>query len=131
MRKVWVDIERDAMQRHPLLHAHPDSGNLAFAPFALFGPPYPDPNAVIAPLPAHPESGKRADDPFLERGNEPTDVLGASFEIEHHISDALARPVVSCLPSATGLVERETSIEDVGRICTRARRGQSRAARHT
>src|SRR5262245_19308857 len=113
MRQVRVDVERNAVQRHPLLHADTDSGNLVLAPFTLFGPPNPDPNSVVAPLAAHIECGKRADAPLLERGNEPADVLGASFEIEHYVSDALARPVIGHLPPAAGLVEREPGVDDV------------------
>src|SRR4029450_14106932 len=129
MRKVRVDVERDAVQRHPLLHANSDSGNLVFAPFALFGSPYPDPNAVVPSLAVYIECGKRADDPFLQGGNEPPDVRGAPFEIEHHVGDALAGPVIGHLPPASGLVERETGVDDVARICTRARWVEGRVVR--
>ena len=70
MRQVRLDVERDAVQRHPLAHADADGGDLVLVAVALVRPAHPDADAVVAPLAAHVEGRKRADDPFLQRGDE-------------------------------------------------------------
>ena len=70
MRQVRLDVQRDAVQRHPLAHADADGGDLVLVAVALVGPPHPDADAVVAPLAAHIECRKRADDPFLQGRDE-------------------------------------------------------------
>src|SRR3974390_91266 len=79
MRKVGIDIERHAMQRHPLLHADTNGGDLVLMSLAFVGPAYPDADAIFAPLAAYIESGERADNPFFQRGHEAAHVRPAPF----------------------------------------------------
>ena len=53
-------------------------------------------------------------------------IVGAALETEQHGRDPLAGPVIGHLPPASGLVERETGVDDVARICTRPRRVEGR-----
>ena len=69
---------------------------------ALVRAPHPDADAVVAPLAAHLEGRERADDPFLERGDEAAHVRAAALEVEHDIGDALAGTVIGELPAAAG-----------------------------
>ena len=55
MRQVRIDIERHAVQRHPLFHADADGGDLVLVAFAFVRPAHPDADAVLAPLAAHVE----------------------------------------------------------------------------
>ena len=113
MRQVRIDIERDAVQRHPLLHADADGGDLVLAAVALVGPAHPDADAVLAPFAAHVEGGERADDPFLQRGDETAHVRAAPLEIEHHVGDPLAGPVIGQLAAAPAVVDRKARLDHV------------------
>ena len=70
MRKLGRDIDGDAVQRHPALHADADGRDLVFVADALLGPAHPDADALLAPLALDAERRQRADDPFLERDHE-------------------------------------------------------------
>src|SRR5512136_1401927 len=122
MRQVRIDIESHAVQRHPLLHADTDGSDLVLVAFALFGPAHPNANTVFAPLGAYIEGGERAYGQFFERGDKPAHVRATALEIKHDISDALAWPVISHLPPAATLVDRETRLDYVGQVCAGARR---------
>jgi len=78
------------MQRHPTFHAHADGGDLVFMLRALVGAAHPYADAIVAALAAHVEGGQRADDPFLERGDEATHVGLSALEVEHHVDHTLA-----------------------------------------
>ena len=94
---------RDAVQRHPALHADADRRDLVLVAGALVGPPHPDADAIVAPLAVDAERRERADDPFLQRHDEAPHVGTAPLEIEHHIGDALAGPVIGELAAAAGV----------------------------
>ena len=106
-------LMRDAVQRHPVLHADADGGDLVLEACALVRPPHPDADAVLAPLAAHVEGGKRADDPFLQRGDEAAHVRPAPLEVEHHIGHPLAGAVIGQLPAAAGLRTPESAPRSV------------------
>ena len=67
--KLGLDVERDAVQRHPARDADADGGDLVLVAAALVRPPHPDADAVLAPLAADVEGRQRPDQPFLERGD--------------------------------------------------------------
>ena len=81
----------------------PMAAILSSLTFAFVRPAHPDADAVLAPLAAHVEGGKRADDPFLQCGDEAPHVRPAPAQIEHHIGHALAGPVIGHLPAAAAL----------------------------
>ena len=70
VRQLRLDVDGDAVQRDPALHADADRGDLVLVAVALVGPPHPDADAVVAPLAVDVEGRERADDPFLERRHE-------------------------------------------------------------
>src|SRR5437764_106559 len=111
MREVAVDVERDPVQADPAPHTDADGGDLVLAAFALVVPPHPDPDAVPAPLARNAERRQRADDPVLERSNEPAHVRSAALEIKHHIGNALAGPMIGELTAAAGRMDRETGLD--------------------
>ena len=116
MREVGIDVDRQAVQRHPLLHADADGGDLVLVAVTLVRPAHPDADAVLAPLAAHVECGERADDPFLQRGDETAHVRPAPAQVEHDIGHALARSVIGELAAAPGLVHGEAGGEHVLRL---------------
>ncbi len=107
MREVGIDVERHAVQRDPMRDADADGGDLVLVAFAFFRPAHPDADAVLAPLAAHVEAAKRADDPFLQRGHVAAHVRETPLQVEHHIGHALARPVIGHLPAAPALEYRK------------------------
>ena len=107
------DIEREAVERDPALHAHAQRADLRFVG-ALADP---DPDAPVGAVRADAELGQGVDHPAFERMDEAADVLSAFFEVEHHIADALARAVIGVAAAATGFVDREAErIEELGRV---------------
>ena len=67
MRQLRLDVERDAVQRHPACARGCRWRRSCPRAVALVRPAHPDADAVLAPLAAHVEGGERADDPFLQR----------------------------------------------------------------
>jgi len=116
MREVGIDVDRQAVQRHPLLHTDADGGDLVLVAVALVGPAHPDADAVFAPLAAHVEGGQRADDPFLQRGDEAAHVRPAPPEVEHDVGHTLAGSVIGELAAAAGLVDGEAGGKHVLRL---------------
>ena len=86
---------------------------LSSAPSPLSGRAHPHPDAIFAPLAAHVEGGERADDPFLDRGDEAAHVRRAALEIEHDIADALAGTVIGELPAAAGGVHGKARLDQL------------------
>ena len=116
MRKLRIDVERDAVQADPALEPDADRGDLVFAARALLGPRHPHADAVLAPPGAHVEGAERADQPFLQRRHVAPHVGRAALQVEHQVDHALARPVIGELPAAADLVDREARIDQVGRV---------------
>src|SRR5215470_20176195 len=104
MREVAVDVDCDAMQRHPALDPDADRRDLVLAPQLRAA--HPDADAVVAPLAGHGEGGEGTDDPFFQRGDEAADVGTAAAQVEHHIGDALARAVIGEATAASSLMHR-------------------------
>ena len=116
MRQIRRDVERKAVQRHPVPHADADRGDLVLGAFALVGPSHPNADAVVAAFAGDVEGGKRADDPFLDGGDEAAHIGRAPLEIEHHVADALAGTVIGELAAAAGAVDgKRASISSCGR----------------
>src|SRR5580692_11503424 len=113
MRQLRLDVERKTVQRHPALDANADCRDLVLVSLALVRPPHPHADAVAAALAAHVESGERADDPFLDGGDEAAHVRRTALEIEHDITDALAGAVIGELAAAARDVNRETRLDQL------------------
>src|SRR5206468_11763152 len=103
MLQIRSDVQREAVKRHPALHSHPEGPD-----FLLRGA-LADPNAdaTFSPVRRDPELSERVDHPSFERVDKASDVLSAAVEVEHHIDDALARPVIGITAAAAGLVNRK------------------------
>ena len=70
-------------------------------------PHHPDADAVLAPFAAHVEGGERADDPLFKCRDEGADILAPPLQVEHHISDPLAWPMIGVFAAAPGGEHRE------------------------
>ena len=55
MRKLRLDVDGDAMQRHPALHPDAERGDLVFVSSAFVRPAHPDADPILAPLTTHTE----------------------------------------------------------------------------
>src|ERR1700739_2300942 len=66
MRQLRLNIERDAVERHPALQPDANGRDLVLEAVTLVRPLHPDADAVLAPLAADVEGEEGADDPFLE-----------------------------------------------------------------
>src|SRR5262249_15209404 len=113
MRKLGMDVERDAVQADPALHADADRGDLVLAAARPVVAANPDADAVVAALALDVEGGERADDPFFERDDEAAHVAAAALEVEHQVDDALARPVIGELPAAADPMHREARLDQL------------------
>ena len=104
MREVRLDVDRDAVERHPVAHADADGGDLVFAR---------SPRRTQTPTRSSRRSPltlncvERVDHPLLEAGHEGAHVAAAALEVEHHIGHALAGAVIGVLPAAPRLEHRE------------------------
>ena len=110
--EVGLDVDRQAVERHPVADAHADGGDLVLARAAveqrrLVGPRHPDADPAGAALGGDREAGQRPDRPFLEVGDEAPHVLAARPEVEHDVDHPLAGAVVGVLAAAAGDVDRE------------------------
>src|SRR6185436_386891 len=66
MTEIGIDVDRDAVERHPAPHPHADGGDLVLA--AVMRDP--DADAALAPLALDIEARQSADDPFLQVAHE-------------------------------------------------------------
>src|SRR5947207_247899 len=118
VRKVGRDVQRDAVERHPVANANADGGDLVLASAAR----HPDADAVRSALALHAEFRKRTDQPFFQIADERAHVRFAALEVEHEIDHALAGAVIGELSAATRLEHGKTGIEQIGLVRTRSRR---------
>ena len=58
-------------------------------------------------------AGERADDPFLERGDEAAHVRAAALEVEHDIGHPLAGAVIGELAAAPGRMDRKARLDQL------------------
>jgi hypothetical protein len=95
--QVEVDVEGQAVARHPARAAHADRGDLALA--------CPDAAGVRAleRAPVDVVLGERGDQRLLERADVAAQVAAASGEVEDRVADELARAVVGRAPAAADL----------------------------
>ena len=121
-RQVGLDIDGDAVERHPAPQPHADGGDLVLETLALVRPSHPDADAILAPLAAHVEGCERPDDPFLQTRHIGPHVRPPALQVEHHIGHPLAGAVIGDLPAAPGGKHRKAGIEQVGRPCRWCRR---------
>ena len=76
--QVAIDVERDAVQGHPPLHADADCGDLVLMAGALVRPRHPDADTIFVPRAQYVEGGEGVDDPGFERRDEAADVRSAA-----------------------------------------------------
>src|SRR5581483_12218491 len=94
--------------------------DLVLEAVALVRSRHPDADPFVAPAALHIEDAERADDPFLDGGDEAPHIRGAALEVEHDVADALARPVIGELTAAPGVVNRKSGVGQVFGPCRRA-----------
>ena len=76
--------------------------------------------------PSTPSACERVDQPAFERGDEGAHVGAAALEVEHDVSDALARPVIGELAAAPGAIDGKARLDEVGRLGAGPRRVERR-----
>src|SRR5690606_4130291 len=99
-----LEVDRDAVVGDPAAHAHADRRDLGLAPARL---DHPDADPVRPALAADVEPVERPNHPFLDLPDVTAQVGLAPLQIQHHVGDALARPVVGVLAATARLEHRE------------------------
>src|SRR5579875_3336806 len=108
--EIGRDVERDAVVGHAVPHPDADGGDLVLAPAVACDP---DADSPVAAFARDAEIGERADDPFLEGPDEGAQIAAAAVEVEQHIGDALAGPVIGPLPTAAGTVHGQQGGDEI------------------
>ena len=125
MRKIGIDVKRDAVQRRPSPHAHADGGDLVLGCFAqrgrrLIGSRDPYANPVLARLADDVERFQRLDQPAFERGHIGSHVGSAALEVEHDVSDPLSGSVIGELAAAASAMDGKARLDKVALLGARA-----------
>src|SRR5262249_31573109 len=107
--QVGVNVERDAVPTHPARDAYADRGDLRLDGVGLGDP---DADAAIAALAVNAEPGEGANEPFFQPVHEAANISWRDGpmrmrEVQHHVGNALTRPMVGPLATATGVVGRK------------------------
>src|SRR5215831_5635656 len=97
MRQVRIDIETDAMERDPMAEPDSDRCDLVLTPVFSRNP---DSDPSGAPLALGSEVRKRADQPLLEIVDVSPRIRLSLLQVQHHVTDALARPMIGVLAPA-------------------------------
>ena len=105
--EVGLDVEADAVEAHPVAQPEADRGDLVLDIGATLRPAHPDADAIGPDLAGNVEPRQRGDQPRLQQRHEAADIATATAQVEHHVGDALTRPVIGELPAAARLMHRE------------------------
>ena len=110
--EVGLDVDRQAVERHPVADSDADGRDLVFARRAIgqglfVGPDNPDADTASPALCGHVEAGKGSNGPFLEIPHVAADVLAPRAQVEHDVGHALAGAVICVLPASAGDVHRK------------------------
>jgi biotin carboxyl carrier protein len=115
--QVRLDVQADAVERHPAAQLHPDGGDLVLARPADSLALDPDADAAVADLALDVEGGQGADDPGLQRRDEGAHVAPRAGQVEHHIGHPLAGAVIGELAAAAAGEHRQAArVEQVFRL---------------
>jgi len=76
----------------------------------------PNPDAVFAPFAGHVQGRQRADDPFLQGGDEAADVGAPAPEIEHDIGHPLAGSMIGELSAPAGRIDGKAGLDQLPRF---------------
>ena len=120
--ELRLDIDRDAVERHPAPQPDADGGDLVLKAGALVRPRDPDADAVLAPFAANIEGRQRPDDPFLEARDIGPHVGPPPLQVEHHIGHPLAGAVIGELAATAGSRRSEIAGRAGRRPCRWCRR---------
>src|SRR5579863_3496714 len=125
MRKIGRDIERDAMEGDPASDADAERGDLVLRrrpikPGGLIRPRDPDADAILARLARHAEKTKRVDQPGFESADKGAHIRPSALQIKHHISDALAGPMIGELAAAPRAENRKARVDEIALLRARA-----------
>lgn len=112
MAEIRLYIDADAVEADPFAQSDSNGGDLVFGGAAIglggfLGPLHPNPDATGADFAAQVELIQCGNDPIFELAHETAHVAPAGGDVEHHIGDTLARPVIGVLPAAPGGVDGE------------------------
>ena len=121
MRQVRLDVDRNAVERHPAPDADADGGDLVLGHLAawsarLVRPRTQTPTRSSRRSPSTLKVGERGDEPGLESGDEGAHVRPAALEVEHDIGDALAGAVIGELAAAAGLEHGKARVHKVAAL---------------
>ncbi len=125
MGEIRVDVERDAVKRHPAPHAHANGGDLVLGRLAqrrsgFVGPRDPYADSGLARLADDVERLQRLDQPAFERGHIGAHVGPSAPEVEHDVSDPLPGSVIGELAAASGAMDRKAGVDQVAVLRARA-----------
>src|SRR4029077_17050056 len=113
--KVRIDIEAEPCQAPPAFAPDANGRDPVLAAIALVGAAHPHADPFLAALAADVERSHCADQPFLEVRHEPAHVAVAALQVEHHVGDALARPLIGELTPAACRKHRKPRLNKVFR----------------
>src|SRR5258705_7516435 len=103
MRQVGSDVDGETVESDPALYADPQSPDLGLV-WTLADP---DSDAALRAVRIYAKATQSVDHPLFEGMNEAANVFSAPFEVEHHIADALPRPVIGVTPAAACFEHRK------------------------
>src|SRR5690606_16554146 len=128
MAEFRLHIDGDAVETYPFAESDADGSNLVFHRAAigerwLLRPRYPDADASDAPFAPYIERAERSDDPLFQRRDERAHIFATALQVEHHVSHALAGPVISVFAAATRIVNgKARRVDQVCRVGAGSRR---------
>src|ERR1700739_630932 len=104
MIEIGGDVDRHAMIGHPAPYPHPDRRELGLAgPGPVCDP---DADAAFAALALNAKLRQGEDAPFFELVDVAAHIAAAPGQVEHHIDDPLAGPMIGVAAAAAGAVDR-------------------------
>src|SRR5690606_33468958 len=122
MAEFRLHIDGDAVETYPFAKADADGSNLVFHRAALgeqwgLRPRYRDANASVALFAPYIARAELSDDPLFQRRDERAHVYASALQFEHHVSHALAGPVMGVFPAAARIVNgKARRIDQVCRV---------------
>ena len=116
MGKVRRDIYREPVHGDPTPDPHPDSTDLGFAAVDILRP---DANPAFRPPAIDTQVRERSNHPPFNRMHEAADIAPPLLEVEHQVTDPLARPMISVSPTTSGLDHLEARIEQLRAVSAR------------
>src|SRR5579885_3565777 len=118
MGKIGHDIERGAVEAHPVPHPDANRGDLVVrqftaGPVRLLWARDPDADEALAAARLHAKPCERRNDPALEAADEGAWIRRAPVQVEHDVNHPLARPMIGELAAAPAFNNREARLQKI------------------